>query len=171
VTARTRLSQAAVEERRQGVLRQVVEHGETRIDDLATRFDVSLMTMHRDLDDLAHRHLLRKERGRAIAFPALTMETVTRFRENAAIAAKTALWSTAATAAAPARGIAAAVTKSRLLGAGHCAWRGHRTPGRRAGTAPQPQAPGALGPGNELRANSGSSYGQEHGHGPTACLA
>jgi DeoR/GlpR family transcriptional regulator of sugar metabolism len=91
VTARARLSQAAVEERRQAVLRQVVEHRETRIDELATRFGVSLMTMHRDLDDLAHRHLLRKERGRAIAFPALTMETATRFRENAAISAKIAL--------------------------------------------------------------------------------
>lgn len=91
MTARTRLSQAALEERRQAVLRHVVEHGETRIDDLADRFDVSLMTMHRDLDDLAKRHLLRKERGRAVAFPALTMETATRFRENADISAKAAL--------------------------------------------------------------------------------
>jgi DeoR/GlpR family transcriptional regulator of sugar metabolism len=91
VTARTRLSQAAVEERRQAVLRYVADHGETRIDDLARHFDVSLMTMHRDLDDLAGRHLLRKERGRAVAFPALTMETATRFRENSALAAKNAL--------------------------------------------------------------------------------
>jgi DeoR/GlpR family transcriptional regulator of sugar metabolism len=91
MTARTRLSQAAVEERRQAVLRYVAEHGETRIDDLAQHFDVSLMTMHRDLDDLAGRHLLRKERGRAVAFPALTMETATRFRENSALAAKNAL--------------------------------------------------------------------------------
>jgi DeoR/GlpR family transcriptional regulator of sugar metabolism len=91
VPARTRLSQAAVEERRQSVLRYVVEHGETRIDDLAERFGVSLMTMHRDLDDLDKRHLLRKERGRALAFPALTMETATRFRENSSIAAKNAL--------------------------------------------------------------------------------
>ncbi|WP_245685570.1 DeoR/GlpR family DNA-binding transcription regulator [Streptomyces yerevanensis] len=89
--ARTRSSQAAVEERRQAVLRHVAEHGETRIDDLADRFDVSLMTMHRDLDDLAQRHLLRKERGRAVAFPALTMETATRFRESTEHSAKAAL--------------------------------------------------------------------------------
>ncbi|MEU8824589.1 DeoR/GlpR family DNA-binding transcription regulator [Streptomyces sp. NPDC048636] len=89
--AKARLSQAAVEERRQAVLRHVVEQGEIRIDDLATRFGVSLMTMHRDLDDLDARHLLRKERGRAVAFPALTMETATRFRESARLAAKTAL--------------------------------------------------------------------------------
>ncbi|WP_326808519.1 MULTISPECIES: DeoR/GlpR family DNA-binding transcription regulator [unclassified Streptomyces] len=94
--ARTRLSQAAVEQRRQNVLRYVVEHGEIRIDDLAARFDVSLMTVHRDLDDLAGRRLLRKERGRAVAFPALTMETATRFRESVGLAAKTALCAAAA---------------------------------------------------------------------------
>ncbi|WP_309484305.1 DeoR/GlpR family DNA-binding transcription regulator [Streptomyces himalayensis] len=89
--ARTRSSQAAVEERRQAVMRHVVEHGETRIDDLADLFGVSLMTMHRDLDDLAQRSLLRKERGRAVAFPAVTMETATRFRESTAISAKAAV--------------------------------------------------------------------------------
>src|SRR5688500_17001460 len=49
------------------------------------------MTIHRDLDDLAGRHLLRKERGRAVAFPALAMETATRFREISALAAQNAL--------------------------------------------------------------------------------
>ncbi|MEU8686843.1 DeoR/GlpR family DNA-binding transcription regulator, partial [Streptomyces sp. NPDC048611] len=58
----------------------VVEHGEVRIDDLARHFGVSLATMHRDLDQLAERRLLRKERGRAAPFPSLTMETATRFR-------------------------------------------------------------------------------------------
>jgi len=91
VTARTRSSQAAVEERRQAVLRHVAERGEIRIDDLADRFAVSLMTMHRDLDDLAQRSLLRKERGRAVAFPAVTMETATRFRESTNSSAKSAL--------------------------------------------------------------------------------
>lgn len=91
MAARTRPSQAVVEERRMAVLRYVAEHGETRIDDLAGHFGVSLMTMHRDLDDLAGRHLLRKERGRAVAFPALTMEMATRFRESTGLAAKNAL--------------------------------------------------------------------------------
>ncbi|WP_432095480.1 DeoR/GlpR family DNA-binding transcription regulator [Streptomyces sp. bgisy100] len=99
--AKARLSQAAVEERRQAVLRHVVDEGEARIDDLAGRFDVSLMTMHRDLDDLAGRDLLRKERGRAVAFPALTMETATRFREGAGLAAKNALCAAAAGRIAP----------------------------------------------------------------------
>ncbi|MGW0823166.1 DeoR/GlpR family DNA-binding transcription regulator [Streptomyces sp. NPDC002845] len=89
--ARTRSSQAAVEERRQSVLRHVVEHGETRIDELADHFGVSLMTMHRDLDDLVRRSLLRKERGRAVPFPAVLMETATRFRESTALSAKAAV--------------------------------------------------------------------------------
>ncbi|WP_030608454.1 DeoR/GlpR family DNA-binding transcription regulator [Streptomyces sclerotialus] len=94
--ARARLSQAAVEERRQDVLRYVAERGEIRIDDLAAHFGLSLMTMHRDLDDLAGRGLLRKERGRAVAFPALTMETATRFREGANREVKAALCAAAA---------------------------------------------------------------------------
>lgn len=93
---KARSSQATVEERRQTILRYVVEHGETRIDELADRFQVSLMTMHRDLDDLVSRHLLRKKRGRAVAFPALIMETATRFREGENLAAKKAICETAA---------------------------------------------------------------------------
>jgi DeoR/GlpR family transcriptional regulator of sugar metabolism len=77
-----RPSEAAVEQRRQEILRYVVDRRETRIDALADRFEVSLMTMHRDLDDLASRKLLRKHRGRVEAFPSMTMETATRFRER-----------------------------------------------------------------------------------------
>ncbi|WP_258053012.1 DeoR/GlpR family DNA-binding transcription regulator [Streptomyces sp. Ru73] len=96
MSAKARLSQAAVERRRQDVLRYVAERGEIRIDALAAHFGLSLMTMHRDLDDLAGRGLLRKERGRAVAFPALTMETATRFREGANREVKAALCAAAA---------------------------------------------------------------------------
>ncbi|WP_020668375.1 DeoR/GlpR family DNA-binding transcription regulator [Amycolatopsis nigrescens] len=78
----SRPSDAEVERRRQDVLGHVIERGEVRIDDLTTRFGVSLMTMHRDLDDLAGRRLLRKLRGRVAAYPALTIETAKRFREG-----------------------------------------------------------------------------------------
>ncbi|MGW7018463.1 DeoR/GlpR family DNA-binding transcription regulator [Streptomyces decoyicus] len=89
--ASTRSSLAEVDRRRQDVLAHVVEHGEVRIDDLARRFGVSLATMHRDLDQLAERRLLRKERGRAAPFPSLTMETATRFRIGVNRAVKEAL--------------------------------------------------------------------------------
>jgi DeoR/GlpR family transcriptional regulator of sugar metabolism len=94
--AKARSSQADVDQRRQSILRHVVEQGESRIGDLADRFGVSLMTMHRDLDDLAARHLLQKKRGRAVAFTALTMETATRFRVNENVPAKEAICATAA---------------------------------------------------------------------------
>ncbi|GAB3499856.1 DeoR/GlpR family DNA-binding transcription regulator [Amycolatopsis cihanbeyliensis] len=93
---RARSSDAVVEHRRQEVLRTVIECGEVRIDDLTERFGVSLMTMHRDLDDLARRRLLRKLRGRAAAFPALTMETAKRFREGLHIEYKETLCQAAA---------------------------------------------------------------------------
>ncbi|PRX43997.1 DeoR family transcriptional regulator [Prauserella shujinwangii] len=93
---RARPSDAAVEQRRQEILRTVIELGEVRIDDLTGRFGVSLMTMHRDLDDLADRRLLRKLRGRVAAYPALTMETAKRFREGLHLAEKEALCAAAA---------------------------------------------------------------------------
>jgi DeoR/GlpR family transcriptional regulator of sugar metabolism len=80
--AKTRPSDAAVEQRRQDVLEFVIEQREVRIDDLPERFGVSLMTIHRDLDDLAERRLLVKLRGKVEAYPALTVETATRFRDG-----------------------------------------------------------------------------------------
>ncbi|KAA9162872.1 DeoR/GlpR transcriptional regulator [Amycolatopsis acidicola] len=91
-----RPSDAEVEQRRQNVLRHVIDHGEVRIDRLTETFGVSLMTMHRDLDDLAERRLLRKFRGRVAAYPALTIETAKRFRETLNVACKEALGAAAA---------------------------------------------------------------------------
>lgn len=78
--AGARPSDAEIEQRRGDVLQQVIEQGEVRIGELTERFGVSLMTMHRDLDDLADRRLLVKGRGKVTAYPALTMETAKRFR-------------------------------------------------------------------------------------------
>ena len=86
-----RPSDAEVEQRRQHVLRFVVDHGQVRIDELTERFGVSLMTMHRDLDDLAERRLVRKLRGKVEAYPALTIETAKRFRETLNLESKEAL--------------------------------------------------------------------------------
>lgn len=78
--AGARPSDAEIEQRRGDVLQQVIEQGEVRIVELTERFGVSLMTMHRDLDDLADRRLLLKGHGKVTAYPALTMETAKRFR-------------------------------------------------------------------------------------------
>ena len=94
--SRTRPSDAAVEHRRQQILDHVIEQGEVRIDDLTARFKVSLMTMHRDLDDLAERRLLRKLRGKVEAYPVLTIETAARFSDSFHSAEKEALGEAAA---------------------------------------------------------------------------
>lgn len=80
--AGARPSDAEIEQRRGEVLRQVIQQGEVRIVELTEQFGVSLMTMHRDLDDLADRRLLLKGHGKVTAYPALTMETAKRFRAN-----------------------------------------------------------------------------------------
>lgn len=87
----SRGSEAEVEARRRTVLRHVADEGEIRIADLAERLGVSVMTMHRDLDNLTERQLLHKGRGVATAFPVVTMESAVRFREHADLDIKTAL--------------------------------------------------------------------------------
>lgn len=87
----SRKSKAEVEQRRQAVLRHVGKGGEVRIDDLAARLGVSLMTMHRDLDDLHERKLLHKRRAVAIALSTVDIESSLQFRENMHREAKTAI--------------------------------------------------------------------------------
>lgn len=89
--SKTRPSDAVVEQRRQEILDHVIATGEARIDDLTARFGVSLMTMHRDLDELAERRLLRKLRGKVEAYPAMTIDTAVRFRDTLNQAQKDAL--------------------------------------------------------------------------------
>lgn len=64
------------DERRQAIMDLLVADRAVDLDALATRFDVSRMTIHRDLDDLAQAGLLRKVRGGA------TIEAGTRFESD-----------------------------------------------------------------------------------------
>jgi DeoR/GlpR family transcriptional regulator of sugar metabolism len=63
-------------ERRKAILDLLVEQRTADLDDLATRFAVSRMTIHRDLDDLEQEGLLRKVRGGA------TIEAGTQFESD-----------------------------------------------------------------------------------------
>jgi DeoR/GlpR family transcriptional regulator of sugar metabolism len=78
---RARQSDAAVEQRRRDILAYIADQREVRIHELAERFGVSLMTVHRDLDELAERRLVRKLRGKASAFSTLTTEEDQRVKE------------------------------------------------------------------------------------------
>ena len=54
-----------LDDRRRDIVDLLVEEGTVSLDDLAARFAVSKMTIHRDLDDLEAEGLLRKVRGGA----------------------------------------------------------------------------------------------------------
>lgn len=66
--------------RQQRIVDYVQEHGFASASDLSTLTRVSLMTVHRDLDDLATRGLLRKYHGGVSAQPSTVFESSSDFR-------------------------------------------------------------------------------------------
>ncbi|MEU7001032.1 DeoR/GlpR family DNA-binding transcription regulator [Nonomuraea sp. NPDC046570] len=89
--ARARTTIAGLEERRRAVLARVTQAGQIGIAELAEEFGVSLMTMHRDLDALVGRALLRKSRGQASPVTAVTMEVASEVRRQARLPEKEAI--------------------------------------------------------------------------------
>ncbi|WP_412535215.1 DeoR/GlpR family DNA-binding transcription regulator [Mesorhizobium sp. BAC0120] len=76
------------EERRQAIIDLLLEKRAVDLDDLAARFAVSKMTIHRDLDDLEQGGLLRKVRGGATIEAGTQFESDFRIREKQDSAAK-----------------------------------------------------------------------------------
>ena len=61
-----------------------MDAGQAGVDDLALRFGVSKMTVHRDLDDLEESGFLRKVRGGASIQPSSLFESDFRYRQKQA---------------------------------------------------------------------------------------
>ncbi len=78
-------------ERRNAIAAAVMERGSIRIEDLAERFKISVMTAHRDLDDLQARGLLRKSRGTATAQASTLVESSVVYRQTQRLEIKRAL--------------------------------------------------------------------------------
>ncbi|SES36041.1 DNA-binding transcriptional regulator of sugar metabolism, DeoR/GlpR family [Tranquillimonas rosea] len=84
------------EDRRREIIETLIEEGSASLDALATRFAVSKMTIHRDLDELEADGLLRKVRGGATIEASGQFESDFRYRarlasdEKRRIAAKAA---------------------------------------------------------------------------------
>lgn len=74
--------------RQQGILEQLIEAGRVDLDSLTEQFDVSRMTIHRDLDELESEGVLRKVRGGATIEPSVQFESDFRIRANQGIGAK-----------------------------------------------------------------------------------
>lgn len=68
--------------RRQLITEAVMAEGSMRIEDLTDRFGISLMTVHRDLDELVARGLLRKTRGIVSAAPTSLIESSDVYRSS-----------------------------------------------------------------------------------------
>ncbi|MCQ4633057.1 DeoR/GlpR family DNA-binding transcription regulator [Shinella sp. CPCC 100929] len=66
--------------RRQMIAETVIAEGSIRIEDLTERFGISLMTAHRDVDELVSRGLFRKTRGIVSAAPTSLIESSDVYR-------------------------------------------------------------------------------------------
>jgi DeoR/GlpR family transcriptional regulator of sugar metabolism len=69
-------------QRQNAIAQAVMEHGSIRIEELAGQFGISVMTAHRDLDDLQERGLLRKSRGTATAQASTLVEYRVVYRQT-----------------------------------------------------------------------------------------
>jgi DeoR/GlpR family transcriptional regulator of sugar metabolism len=77
--------------RRRAMVEAVMAEGALRIEQLAEQFGISLMTAHRDLDELESRGLLRKTRGVATALATSLVESSDVYRSSRQIAEKEAV--------------------------------------------------------------------------------
>ncbi|MGN6464850.1 MAG: DeoR/GlpR family DNA-binding transcription regulator [Rhizobiaceae bacterium] len=82
--------------RRRLMAEAVMAEGAMRIEDLTERFGISLMTAHRDLDELAEKGLLRKTRGVVSAAPTSLIESSDVYRSSRQAAEKRAIAQAAA---------------------------------------------------------------------------
>lgn len=82
--------------RRQLLAETVMAEGTMRIEDITERFGISLMTAHRDLDELVSRGLLRKTRGIVSAAPTSLIESSDVYRSSRQFAEKHAIAEAAA---------------------------------------------------------------------------
>lgn len=81
--------------RQQAITEAVIADGTVRIEQLVERFHISLMTVHRDLDELEKRGVLRKSRGVATATATSLVESSDVYRSSRQAAEKEALASAA----------------------------------------------------------------------------
>lgn len=78
-------------ERQTEIANHVVSHGTALATELAEEFGVSLMTIHRDLDELERRGVVRRFRGGVSAQPSSVFESNVSYRMRAELPEKQAL--------------------------------------------------------------------------------
>ncbi|WP_199431523.1 DeoR/GlpR family DNA-binding transcription regulator [Qaidamihabitans albus] len=78
-------------QRQQRITDYVIDHGSAHVAELVEYTGVSHMTVHRDIDELARRGLLRKFRGGVSAQPSTVFESNAEYRLGAHVEAKAAI--------------------------------------------------------------------------------
>jgi DeoR/GlpR family transcriptional regulator of sugar metabolism len=78
-------------QRQKDIAELVIAEGTVRIEDIAERFAVSVMTVRRDLEDLEIQSVLRRTRGQATALGSNRLESNTFFRQAQSLESKKAL--------------------------------------------------------------------------------
>jgi DeoR/GlpR family transcriptional regulator of sugar metabolism len=86
--ASPRLRRLGPEARQARIASLVLDAGSVSAQELSEVFGVSVMTIHRDLDELQRQGVLRKARGAATARPSGTFESNVEYRSKANIEAK-----------------------------------------------------------------------------------
>ena len=85
------MEQAGPAWRQDVIAEHVLTHGSATATELAERFGVSVMTIHRDLDELERRGVVRKVRGGVTAQPSSVFESNVSYRLKSMQAEKTAV--------------------------------------------------------------------------------
>lgn len=68
------------EERQTGIIELIIERGTTRVEELSEHFDVSAMTLYRDLAALEARHIIARNKGAVSLLVSSISETPFEFR-------------------------------------------------------------------------------------------
>ena len=84
-------SARAIENRRKLMLEQIIRAGSAQVDELAARFNVSRMTIHRDLDALTELGMVRKQHGGATLHESSLVESSFSYRAHLAERQKAAI--------------------------------------------------------------------------------
>lgn len=92
MSARTKPTRLNRQQARQRSMTEaVMAQGAIRIEDLAEHFGISVMTVHRDLDEIESRGLLRKDRGIATATSTALVESSDVYRSGRNLVEKAAI--------------------------------------------------------------------------------
>lgn len=87
----TAVRQSRQLQRQRAISDAVMAEGAIRIEQLAERFGISVMTVHRDLDELENRGLIRKNRGVATALSTALVESSDVYRSSRQLTEKEAI--------------------------------------------------------------------------------